>query len=226
MGDIIYSLLFCKLLNVDAIFIDGANADVKLNWKSVDFLMPLIQHQEYISIAERWIDQKFDNNYGIHPSNIPVVVGTDLTLFHASKFIASDDKSGKWENIYQPWLKAPSSDNPLVKNKKIVINRTSRYHGDHSFYFNMLRYVPPEYLLFVGLESEYHDFCRQFNVSMDFIRTSDSLELAGIINSVPTFLGNESLACAIATGLGKTCFVEYGRHAANYVFQRQDIFYF
>ena len=64
------------------------------------------------------------------------------------------------------------------------------------------------------------------NYRCDFYKAKDSLELAAVVNSVPIFLGNESLVCSIAKGLGKTCFVEYGRSAANYIFDRQNIFYF
>ena len=110
--------------------------------------------------------------------------------------------------------------------KKILINRTDRYHGDASFYNSLLRYVHPKYLLFAGLESEHKNFCSQFGIDIDFIKTETSMDLAAIINTIPTFLGNESLACAIATGLGKNCYIEYGRAAANYIFHKQNIIYF
>ena len=222
MGDLIYSLLFCKILSVYKIYIDANNDDVKLNKASVDFLLPLIQYQKHIKEATHYSDQWFDVNYGIHPQNDPVVVGTNLTQYHASKFgIDPEDK-----RLYESWLDVPMEDDSNVKEKKILINRTDRYHGDASFYNSFLRYVHPKYLLFAGLESEHKSFCSQFGIDIDFVKTETSMELAAIINTVPTFLGNESLVCAIATGLGKNCYIEYGRAAANYIFNKQNIIYF
>ena len=223
MGDLVYSLLFCKILNVDTIYIDGGNNDVKFNWDSAKFLLPLVNSQDYIKAAELYDNQPFDFNYGVHPEKQPVVVGTNLTAYHASKFnILPQDK-----RLYDtPWLTTSRSQNPLLAHKKLLINRTARYHGDYSFYANFLKYFDPELLVFVGLESEYSDFSQQFGIKMDFIETTDGLELAQVINTVPTFLGNESLVCSIAKGLGKYCYVEYGRTAANYIFHRQNIMYF
>lgn len=222
MGDLVYSLLFCKILNVDTIYVDGASNDVKFDWDSANFLLPLINSQDYIKAAELYDGQDFDVNYGLHPTEEPVIVGTNLTAYHASKFNINQDDS----RLYEPWLRVGEHQNPMLAHKKVLINRTSRYHGDYSFYSNFLRYVDPEFLVFAGLESEYSDFYQQFGISMDFVKATDGLRLAEIINVVPTFVGNESLICAIAKGLGKHCYVEHGRMAANYIFNRKNIFYF
>ena len=227
MGDVIYSLLFAKILGVDTLYLESNSSDVKFNSKSAEFLMPLIQNQEYIKKVELYTDQKYDSNYGLHPDDVPVVVGTDLTMYHASKFIDTTDKA--ISDIVQrtTWLTPPTkTKQDHLRQKKILINRTARYHGDPSFYTNFLRHVNPAYLLFVGLEAEHESFCREFNISMEFVKTDNALQLASIIDAIPTFVGNESLACAIATGLGKNCYVEYGRGAANYIFNRQNILYF
>jgi len=50
--------------------------------------------------------------------------------------------------------------------------------------------------------------------------------MATMINTASIFMGNQSLACSMAIGLGKTCFIEEGRSSANYVFHdRNNIFY-
>ena len=55
---------------------------------------------------------------------------------------------------------------------------------------------------------------------------NDCLEMASMINTAPIFMGNQSLACSVALGLGKTCFVEEGRSSANYIFPfRKNAFY-
>tara|TARA_R100000808_G_C2153089_1_gene162978 strand:- start:3410 stop:4120 length:711 start_codon:yes stop_codon:yes gene_type:complete len=222
MGDVIYSLLFCKIFNVHRIALDTQDANIKFNQNCAEFLLPLLQHQEYLKDIKLSSEKNnYDCAYGIHPNNIPVVVGTNLTAYHASKFeIHYED-----EILHKPWLIAPT-DKQKFKNKKILINRTSRYHGNDAFYLDFLKHIHPKQLLFAGLEIEHKEFCKQYNIDIDYIKTDNSLELAKVINSIPTFVGNESLICAIATGLGKSCFIEYGRGAANYIFERQNIIYF
>ena len=226
MGDLIYSLLFCKLLNVDTIYVDGHNDDIKLNEENVKFLLPFMQDQSYMNNVELYNNQSFDLDYGIHPQQEPVVVGTNLTSYHASKFDILNH-----ECIWEPWLDAPVLKNDIVKDKKVLINRTARYHGDHRFYTDFLKYFHPHTILFAGLEEEYEQFCYFFRdqiefKKVEFLKTETCMELAAAINSVPTFVGNESLICAIATGLGKNCYIEYGRAAANYIFNRQNMVYF
>ena len=224
MGDLIYSLLYMRLLNTKKVYIDGGCGTVKFNWDSAKFLLPLIQYQKYLSAdaVEIYSNQSYDYNYGDHPNNIMVVVNTDLTDYHASKFGLENDI-----RIHEPWLTAPISDDSKLKHKKVIINRTLRYRGNNSFYYDFLKYFHPSQLLFLGIEEEYESFNKDFgNPNIEYIKTDSSLELATIINTVPTFVGNQSLICSIATGLGKNAFIEYCPVAANYLFNRQNIQYF
>lgn len=224
MGDLIYSLSIARLLNVDTLYIDGGCGTVKFNWKSANFILPLVEQQPYIKRSQLYANQEYDYNYALHPENTPVVVGTNLTQFHASKFGLKTHP-----DLYKPWLTANISTNPNIINKKIIINRTHRYHGNKQFYVDFLKYFDPKCLLFLGLPEEYSYFNQAFNLPeghIDYIETLDVLELAAIINTVPMFVGNQSLICAIATGLGKTAFIEYCPTAANYIFNRQTITYF
>lgn len=221
LGDLVYSLLYAKILGVETLFVDGGCGTVKFNWNSANFILPLLQYQSYVKSAELYNSQSYDYNYGLHPNNEPVVVGTDLTKYHASKFGLLNDN-----RIYNPWLTAPISQDTFLKDKKIVINRTSRYHGNYHFYYDFLKYFHPKFLLFLGLEDEYKAFRTEFGAEIDYIPTTSVLELSSIINAIPTFVGNESLICAIAKGLGKTSYVEYSHSAANYLFYRQNINYF
>jgi hypothetical protein len=221
MGDIIYSLLYTKILGVENLLVDGGCGCVKFNWSSANFILPLLQYQSYIKSAQLYSCQPYDYNYGEHPNKTPVVVGTDLTRYHASKFNLLNNPE-----IYENWLTSPVTSDSYFKDKKIVINRTSRYHGNKQFYYDFLKYFNPKHLLFLGLEDEYKQFEKEFEASIDYIPTSSIMELVSIINTIPIFVGNESLICAIAKGLGKTAYVEYCPFAANYIFHRQNINYF
>lgn len=227
MGDLIYSLLFCKILGVNTMYVDGGCGVVKFNWESANFILPLLQHQPYMKNVELYTGQKYDSCYGTHPEKRPVIMHTDLTEYHASKFGISKNDPLLQQN---PWLSVTrkiAGHHDFLKTKKILINRTARYHGDPNFYLKMLSSFPLKDFVFAGLEEEYILFKDTFqDAEIDFVKTESSLELLSVVDSVPTFLGNESLICAMAIGLGKNCYIEYGRSAANYIFNRQNIFYF
>lgn len=215
LGDLIYSLYFAKHLGVENYLIDSEAGVCKFNKQSKDFILPLISSQKYIKSALDFNGQPFDYNYGSHPENRPVIVGTNLVEYHASKFNIEPS------TINSPWLEAPILD----FNKKIVINRSSRYQNNFYFYYDFLRHVRSSDCVFVGLESEWKEFCKLLNKKIDFYQAKSGLDLASAINGCETFLGNQSLSCAIATGLGKNCFVEVGL-GANYIFNSKKIVYF
>ena len=77
------------------------------------------------------------------------------------------------------------------------------------------------------MANEYEAFLNEFKFNTGFYKAEDALDLASVINTVPNFIGNQSLPCAIAKGLGKNCIIELGTGSANYVFHhRKDISYF
>jgi len=220
MGDLVYSLLFCKILGTERVYVDGGEGTVKFNWNSADFILPLLQSQNYVEILP-YDNQEFDIDYGIHPENIRVEAGYNLVSYHASKFDISFDDYG----VNKPWLSLDTVDDSYIKSKKVLINRTHRYRGNDTFYYDFLKYYKPSELVFCGIDEEYDSFCSDFNANIDFLKTENSLELATLINSVPVFVGNQSLICAIAQGLGKTCYIETGR-LEHFCFQYFQYFQF
>ena len=216
LGDLIYSLYFAKRLGVENYIIDADAGICKFNRAAKEFIIPLISHQKYIKSIQDFEGQSFDFNYGSLPDGEQVVVGTNLVEYHASKF-KIDHLS-----INTPWIEAPVLD----FGKKIVINRTPRYQDNFYFYHDFLRHVDPKDCVFVGIESEWREFTALFRKNIDFYKCASALDLASAINGCETFLGNQSLSCAIATGLGKNCLVEVGVGCANYIFNSKKIVYF
>jgi hypothetical protein len=233
MGDQIYSLLFARRIKAKKIYLDSSggkpyrkengaiHGHTKFNLKSANFLVPLFNYQNYIDIAEIYVDQEYDFNIGEWDEAVPLHSGTNLLDFHATKFDIN------WEECTESWLEAPESDKEWLKDIKVVINRTPRYQGNSPFYENILKSFDPSKCLFVGLPQEYEAFVDEFSFPLNFYQADDALDLASVINSVPLFLGNQSTSCAIARGLGKLCFIEIGRGSANYVFPyNKEIHYF
>lgn len=216
LGDLVYSLYFAKRLGVENYLIDSKRGICKFNEESKNFITPLIKDQEYIKSVEDFNYQPYDFDYGSHPKGRIVEVGTNLTEYHASKFDID------WITVNEPWLKSETID----LGKKIIINRTPRYQKNYYFYNDFLRHINLNDCIFIGLESEWKEFCYLFRKPIDFYQCSSSIELASVINGCETFLGNQSLALSIATGLGKHCFVEIGEKCANYIFNSKKIVYF
>lgn len=84
---------------------------------------------------------------------------------------------------------------PKTPNNKIVINRSPRYHGD-GFDYLYLRPWQNE-MIFVGLESEYKTLKAKLP-AMEFYEVSNFLDMAKIITGAKLFIGNQSMAFALA----------------------------
>ncbi len=234
MGDQIYMLLFAKKVGAKEIYLDWEQKagtytrdGYITNWKnkfskiSAEFLLPLIEHQSYIEKAELYTDQEYEVDYGEWDSNVPLHSGTNLLDFHATKF------DFNWEDCHEPWLEAPKSDKSFLSNINYIINRTPRHNSGNEKFKGLLNVLNPDKCMYVGIASEYEKFLNEFKFTTGFYKAEDALDLASVINTVPNFIGNQSLPCAIAKGLGKNCLVELGAGSANYVFHlRKDISYF
>ena len=121
LGDLIYSLYFAKRIGVENYLIDSKRGICKFNDNSKNFIVPLIKNQKYIKSVEDFNYQPYDFDYGSHPKDLKVEVGTNLTEYHASKFDID------WKTVQEQWLEAY----PIELGKKIVINRTPRYQKNY-----------------------------------------------------------------------------------------------
>ena len=84
-----------------------------------------------------------------------------------------------------------------------------------------------EDITFVGIDEEYEDFKNLIGKDLNYYTAKSGQDLVEKINEHDVFVGNESLPCAIAKGLGLNCYVEIGVYAANYIFPyNEKIIYF
>ena len=158
-----------------------------------------------------------------------MVVGTNLVDYHASKF----DIPLASPFLNDPWLflkREEPKENFLFRRKKLCISRSLRYRGSPKalhFFKTFLKCFNEEDVTFVGVEEEYEDFKQLTDTEFDFYQAPTGLDLMKKIDESDIFLGNESLPCAIATGLGKVCYIEVGINAANYIYPYSErIIYF
>lgn len=226
MGDCVYSMQILKYLKFKKIILSNLGEN-KFNIQNANFIKSLFESQkEFNEIEIHDCNSSplpnFDLNYSVHPNNKIVAVGDNLVDYHLSKFNISPEENflnQKWINI----------ENPINSyNKKLCISRSLRYRGRTlNFYQTFLQTFNEEDITFIGLEDEYEDFCNCIGKKYNFFKAETGIELANKINEFDIFLGNQSLVCSIATGLGKICFIEYGINAANYIYpDNKKIFYF
>ena len=95
---------------------------------------------------------------------------------------------------------------------KIIVHRSPRYNapsvGPESFPWKALVEKYHSNMLFVGLESEWDTFCRNFGHRVSYWRCSDFMELARVIKGGERFIGNQSFPLSVALGLGQQVIVE------------------
>lgn len=206
IGDIIYSLYFCKEL-INAIDeskfninlqinvkdpVAGAQkhpfGDVRLTKSAAEFMKALLESQEYIN--EVTIDE-----------NIPDKC-VNLDLFRQLKinFVSGDIRSWYYNlsmqhlprEFWKPILMV--NPNPLYKDK-ILFASTERYQNIFLDY-KVLEPVKDK-LIFVGLESEHKLFCEKY-FNLEYLKCNTLEELAGYIAGAKGFVANQCGLYSIA----------------------------
>lgn len=115
------------------------------------------------------------------------------------------------------WLTAEPREDSAGR---IVINRTTRYRNA---FFPWKRIVEHygDLLLFVGVQPEHEEFCRTYG-NVEFRPTKTLLELAEVIEGAELFIGNQSVANAIAEGLKKRMIQEVSHDLPDCIFKRDS----
>ena len=120
----------------------------------------------------------------------------------------------------EPWLFC-SDPNPVAK---VVISRSSRYHGNE-FPWRRVRETYGAEAVFVGLREEHAAWQAQFG-TISFYLTPNWWELCRVIRGAEVFLGNQSAPMAIALGLCVPRIVqEVCLFRANCHFERNGVVY-
>lgn len=167
-------------------------------------LAPLIARQSYITNVQKWY---------------PGSQEPDVDLDHFRSFLYRQFEGNIIEAYHKafgmPWDDSMYSDVWLeadpVREASIVVNRTSRYLDPASepVWRQMCQDADLEHnAIFVGTENEHRTFVSLFNCRILYRPVQDFKELADLIAGADLFLGNQSLAYSIATGLGKETMLE------------------
>lgn len=229
-GDLVYSLMFCRILGTKKIFF-GKNDDVgfyvnkdgscggngKCSEKTINFLSSLMFRQrENFDAVEKYENQDFSFDYGEYHINFPPIYGTNLTEWHARKFNIN------WMDLGKAWLIADKNES--LKGR-VVINKTLRYTTPRHPFFKSALDKFGNSCIFVGIKSDHAAFQEEYGIAIDFFDSDDSLEMANAINSCDIFIGNSSFCAAVAIGLGKKCNIQLNK-INNYLFLNSNVSFF
>ncbi len=200
-GDLIYSLPLIKKLSfthkcnlligvgkkVPGGYLNHPAKDVFIDERMFNLIHPLIKHQKYINNVKKFENDKID---------------VDLNIFREFP-ISINFNSCKWY-FHITGIKCDLSETFLDTNNhneiknKIVILRSFRARN-HLINYKFLNNFNEEFI-FVGLKEEFEDLKKQIP-KLIFYNPKDFFEMSQIIKSSKFFIGNQSLAFAIAEGL-------------------------
>jgi len=229
-GDIIYSLPSIKMicdnqnklaviyikLNQPSGFTDAQHplGGVMMNRTMYDLLKPLLTTQSYV----------LDVLY-FEKENIPSI-DYDLDRFRIDNLNLSSGNISQWinnsypelrPNLYEPSIKV--SDNIKAKDY-IIVNRSSRYQNLFFDYSQLSKY---ENVYFVGVESEFKAL-RLHNPNIIHLQVPNFCKMAEYIKNCQLFIGNQSMAFAIAEQLKVPRILEQYAHAPNVIPQGGEYF--
>lgn len=232
-GDLIYSLAGIKAICDDsehkAVIYQWLNQHGRLYEGAVhpwggpmmnDFafqtLAPLIQHQPYVHSFKEWSGEKvmidMDKLRQVK-SHMPY---GNIVLWMALVF--AEMRPRYWE----PWLEV--SDYRKDLSDYIIVNRTSRYHGEWIDYFHLKEYQ--DRLLFLGLPDEHLTFMHDWDIKCPRLDCKDAYEMAVAIASCKLFIGNQSMCFAIAEAMKTPRLLEICDYAPNVHPCGEGSFYF
>lgn len=169
-----------------------------------EMLAPLLARQSYITNVQKWY---------------PGDAEADVDLDHFRSFLYRQFEGNIIEAYHKafrlPWDESMYSDVWLEADPKreaaIVVNRTNRYLDPASepVWKQMCVDASLEHnAIFVGTKNEHDAFVSWTGCNIPYRPVQDFKELADLIAGADLFLGNQSMAYSIATGLGKETMLE------------------
>jgi hypothetical protein len=227
-GDIIYSLSSIKALCIDKatkailyIHLDQPSTytseqhpvgNVMMNKYMYEMVKPLLEAQPYI---ERVVPMTDSDAFDY-----------DLDLFRRDYLNLSCGNIAQWIGNTYPELRPNLYERSLfvdpIPNDYIIVNRTHRYNNLYINYMSLSNY---ENVYFVGTETEYKSM-HIHNEGLKHLQCKDFLELARYIAGCRLFIGNQSMAFAIAEQLKSKRILEQHYHCPNVIPQGGEYWVF
>lgn len=177
---------------------DGAGQQVCMNRDMFDRLKPLIEYQDYIEAFEIFDGQEveFDIDKTRDSRMVPMPAG----VLHFYNFAIFPEMNC---DMSEPWISCPE---PNAKIRAYTINRTHRYTNAYINYFFLKEFQHK--FDFIGTEQEKEDFCKQFKLELNHIKTNNFLELATKMKEYQGGIYNQSFLWHLADAMKLTRILE------------------
>jgi hypothetical protein len=220
LGDIIFSIPVIQALKGGVLFLDPDGgrdsphvqwADknrTKLNCDSIMQIMPFLKLQHGIFDVKIWSSQSIDydlDQFRLH------IKHNNICLSHLRAFKLSP------KFAQHPWLNFPSI---RTLKKPYLIARSVRYHGNYSFWEEILPKIAAD-SLFIGFKKDHEIFEYTFGHPVEYYETPTIMDLAETIHSCKKIYCNQGLPHAIAEGLHKELVCEKYRVYPSAVFDNK-----
>jgi hypothetical protein len=219
-GDVIYSLAVVKALGIDTVYLNvnpkyklRGIGQTKFNERGALMLKPLIESQPYIKEVKLYDGEQVDFNLDLFRYY------GDLTYANLCYTILKTF-GVDINKMNEQWLFVE----PKEQDKIVLINKTDRYLNPNVDWNSFINAYGP-YMGFVGIESEYESFIREYNCDIPFLKTENFLDLAQLISGSSLFIGNQSSPYAIAEGLKKDVIQVVCDECPNCIFPRENAVY-
>lgn len=222
LGDIIYSMLWCKMEfgMIDLVLGPDTRWELRcqMDRRNFEFITPLLEIQPWIkSVSFSQTIRKCD--FCLNDFRHTWFSGKRRSsrLFEA---YAEHFRTGPLpENV--PWL---SVSPRRIPSKPIIVNRSARYQNP-AFPWGVIARTYANRIGFVGLPAEHLAWTRNFGSAL-YIPVKNALEMAEIIAGASLFIGNQSLGMSLALALGVPLIQEVGHPNADCIMKRPNAFYY
>lgn len=212
----------------------GRTSPYTLTEETMQQLLPLLMHQEYINgvyslehdmpdiyhgwcdIMENFSQEKVQqwyqqNNHIIDLDKQHLLpIGLPAGNLFRSNFYVYPDMAC---DLSERWLDAQWNGESAGS---IVINRTQRCHNLNISYVFLEDYSRTHDLVFVGSVAEAIEFKREIR-SFRWIQCADHLQLASIIRGCKLFIGNQSMCYSLAEALKVPRILEVNPESPNVI---------
>lgn len=209
LGDAVYSLPGVRLFPGAAFYV---RVSEHLGEELIGQLLPLLRAQSYIGEAKVWTDERFDHDLDRFRDYHPMWTNLADCHLHALglDFSLRD----------VPWLSVEPTRSP---SKRVCFARSLAFRGVAGFWEEIYRLLGSE-AFFVGTPKEHQEFIEHIG-PIEYVPTTDLLELARVIAGAELFVGNQSCPYAIAEGLKRPSIQEVYPITPNCLFERLDAAY-
>jgi len=225
LGDIVFSLPAVRALGGGVLYLDpeggkdeplvhfGYTDRTRLDRAGIDSLRTLLVQQPYVADVRLWTGQAVTYNLDLFRRHLTF---NNLSDSHLAAFkLDAREKDARWLQV--------SETDPRLAGR-VAISRSLKVHGNHTFWEFEVRKIR-ERCVFLGTRREHEFFEEALGYTVDYAHTPTIADLAVAIASAESFIGNQSLAHAIAEGLKKDLIQEVYRVGPAAVFRRQGARY-